>query len=201
VPAAKPILEQYNIDNAVYFTNAIKTRTHGIDLRLDYHYDLTRSSTLKLFSGYQYSKTRIQSINSPYEALGNNAENVMLDNFSRVLVEQGQPTDRFNLRSKYSVHAYDLTLNLNRFGKYASTLDEHKVVFSAKWTLDAELAYNFDQTLTLALGGLNLFDTMPDKWEDSGHPMSAADKVVPYSQYSPLGFNGRYLYMRAAYKF
>lgn len=200
-PAAKPILDQYAIDGAVYFANAVKTRTHGIDLRLDYHYDLTRSSTLKLFSGYQYSKTRIQSINSPYEALGNNAENVMLDNFSRVLVEQGQPTDRFNLRSKYSVHAYDLTLNLNRFGKYASTLDEHKVVFSAKWTLDAELAYNFDQTLTLALGGLNLFDTMPDKWEDSGHPMSAADKVVPYSQYSPLGFNGRYLYMRAAYKF
>ena len=201
VPAAKQILDQYNIDGAVYFANAIKTRTHGVDLRLDYNYELNRDATLKFLSGYQYSKTRIQSISQPSRALGNHAENVMLDSFSRVLVEQGQPADRFNLRSTYSTRSYDLMFNLNRFGKYASTWDEHKVIFAAKWTLDAEMAYHFDQTLTLALGGLNLFDTMPEKWEDSGYPRSAADKVVPYSQYSPLNFNGRYFYMRATYTF
>lgn len=201
VPAAQPILKQYNIDNAVYFTNAIKTRTHGIDLRLDYSHELNQDATLEFLSGYQYSKTRIQSIKQPSRVLGNHAESVMLDSFNRVLVEQGQPADRFNLRSKYSTRSYDLMLNLNRFGKYASTWDANKVVFAAKWTLDAELAYHFDQKLTLALGGLNLFDTMPGKWEDSGYPMSAVDKVVPYSQYSPLGFNGRYFYMRSTYKF
>lgn len=91
--------------------------------------------------------------------------------------------------------------NLNRFGAYASTLDHYKVGFAAKWTLDAELAYHFDQSLTVALGGVNLFDTEPDTWEDSGYPRDPADKVVPYSQYSPLNFNGRYIYMRAHYKF
>jgi len=201
VPAAKPVLDQYNIDGAVYFANAIKTRTLGVDMRLDYSFSLSRDATLKFLSGYQYSKTRIKRINHPSRVLGDNDENIMLDPFNKVLVEQGQPAERFNLRSKYSASSYDLTLNLNRFGKYASTLDENKVVFAAKWTLDAELAYHFAQAVTLAVGGLNLFNAMPDKWEDSGYPMSTADKVVPYSQYSPLAFNGRYYYLRASYKF
>ncbi|TDQ38232.1 TonB-dependent receptor plug domain-containing protein [Thiopseudomonas denitrificans] len=200
-PAAKPVLDQYNIDGAVYFANALKTRTHGVDLRLDYNLDLKQDATLKLLSGYQYSKTRIKNVRQPAGMLGQDGNNIMLDTFNRVLVKQGQPADRINLHSKYSTRAYDLVFNLNRYGKYASTLDSNKVVFAAKWTLDAELAYHFGQALTLALGGLNLLDTMPDKWEDSGYPMSAADKVVPYSQYSPFGFNGRYYYMRAAYKF
>lgn len=201
VPTAKSTLKQYDIDGAVYFTNAIKTRTHGVDLRLDYSHELKQGATLKFRSGYQYSKTRIQSINPPSTVLGNNAENVVLDSFSRVLVEQGQPAHRFNLRSTYSTRSYDLMFNLNRFGAYASTLDHYKVGFAAKWTLDAELAYHFDQSLTVALGGVNLFDTEPDTWEDSGYPRDPADKVVPYSQYSPLNFNGRYIYMRAHYKF
>ncbi len=121
--------------SAVYFTNAIKTRTHGVDLRLDYSHELKQGATLKFRSGYQYSKTRIQSINPPSAVLGNNAENVVLDSFSRVLVEQGQPAHRFNLRSTYSTRSYDLMFNLNRFGAYASTWVITKLVLlpSGRW--------------------------------------------------------------------
>ncbi|HOP13092.1 MAG TPA: carbamoyl-phosphate synthase (glutamine-hydrolyzing) large subunit, partial [Lentimicrobium sp.] len=73
--------------------------------------------------------------------LGVDMADLVLDPYSRVTLEAGQPRHSAKLWSRYSTAQYDLTFNLNYFGSYASTYGSHKVGFAAQWTLDAQLSY------------------------------------------------------------
>ena len=198
---AAAILAQNNIDGAVYFTNAIGTRTRGFDLRLDYKHDLGNGAKLKFVGAYQRSKTNINKVNPAPDVLGVNMTDLILDPFTKVLIESGQPVDTIKLWSKYASRDYDVVVNLNRFGKFASSYAYDKVTFSAKWTVDAELAYRVAKDVTLALGGVNLLNAKPDKWGNTDDNLGGRGKVIEYSQYAPFGYNGSYYYLRLAVDF
>lgn len=200
-PQAAAILAQNNIDGAVYFTNAIATRTRGLDLRLDYSQALENGARLKLVGAYQRSRTRITDVNQAPEVLGVNMTDLILDPFTKVLIEGGQPADAIKLWSKYSQGLYDLVLNLNRFGKFYSVSAYDRVSFAAKWTVDGELAVRLKKDVTLALGGVNLLDVKPDKWGRTDDSLVGAGKVIQYSQYAPFGYNGAYYYVRVGVDF
>ncbi len=200
-PQAAAVLAQNNIDGAVYFTNAIGTRTRGVDLRLDYSREMDKGARLKLVAAYQRSRTRITELNQAPEVLGVNMTDLILDPFTRVLIEGSQPADAIKLWSRYSHGSYDLVLNLNRFGKFHSVSAYDRVTFSAKWTLDAELCLRLAKDVTLALGGVNLFDVRPDQWGQTDDSLVGAGKVIQYSQYAPFGYNGASYYLRLGVNF
>jgi iron complex outermembrane receptor protein len=61
--------------------------------------------------------------------------------------------------------------------------------------------------LNLAVGADNVFDVYPDRSPFGPRPASvggvypANQQYIPYSIFSPFGFNGRYLYARASIDF
>jgi len=67
--------------------------------------------------------------------------------------------------------------------------------YSAKTIFDAEVTKNFGGTLTVAVGGRNLFDVFPDKVLDVN-----SFGIMQYPTASPFGFNGRYFYARMEYQ-
>jgi iron complex outermembrane receptor protein len=200
-PEAAAILAQNNIDGAVYFTNAIGTRTQGFDMRLDYKHDFDNGGKVKLAAAYQRSKTRISEVNTAPGVLGVSMTDLILDPFTKVLIEGGQPVDAIKLWTKYSTGDYDIVANINRFGAFSSVKGSEEVTFSAKWTLDAEFAYRLGKDVTLAIGGVNLFDVMPDEWGKTDDSLMGSGKIVPYSQYAPFGYNGAYYYLRVGVVF
>ena len=126
---------------------------------------------------------------------------LILDPFTKVMMEGGQPIDAIKLWSKYSTRDYDVVVNLNRFGKFSSVQAYDKVTFSARWTVDGELAYRVAKDVTLALGGVNLFNVKPEKWGNTDDSLVGLGKVIQYSQYAPFGYNGSYYYLRLAVDF
>lgn len=195
-PEAVAILARNNVDGAVYFTNAISTRTQGYDLRLDYKYEFRHGAKLKLIAAYQHSKTRITDVNQAPGILGMQMTDLILDPFTRVMIEGGQPVDSFKLWSKYTVGDYGLVVNLNRFGSFSSVSSYDKVTFAAKWTLDSELSYRVAKDVTLAVGAVNLLNAKPGQWGQTDDSLVGAGKVIRYSQYAPFGYNGAYYYLR-----
>ena len=200
-PQAAAILAQNNIDGAVYFTNAIGTRTRGFDLRFDYKHDFGNGTKLKLAGAYQRAKTKITEVNQAPGVLGVQMTDLILDPFTRVLIEGGQPVDAVKLWTKYSTRDYDFFVNLNRFGKFSSVKGNDKITFSAKWTVDAEFAYRMSKDVTLAVGGVNLLDAKPDEWGVTDDSLMGSGKVVRYSQYAPFGYNGAFYYLRLGIDF
>lgn len=195
-PQAIEILKSYGVDGAVYFTNAIGTRTRGMDLRADYKARLSDGQRLKLSAAYHRSSTRIRRVNPAPGVLGVDMTRLILDPATQVLIESGQPQDAVKLWARYETPRFDLTLNLNRFGRLNSTLSGRTVAFAPRWTVDLDWSYRLSRLLTLSVGAENLFNAMPSTWGTTSDAIVGTGKVVEYSQYAPFGFNGVFYYLR-----
>jgi iron complex outermembrane receptor protein len=198
---AMEVLRQYGVDGAVYFTNAIGTRTRGYDLRLEYSHELDAGSKLKFTGAYHRSETEITRVNPAPSVLGVAMTDLILDAYTRVTIEGGQPVDAVKLWARYESPRFDAVVNLNRFGRFSSTRGYDKVTFDAKWTVDAELAYHLKDNVQLAIGGENLFDVVPEEWGATDDDVMGSGKIVRYSQYAPFGYNGAYYYVRLGVRF
>ena len=200
-PEALEILRRYQVDGATYFANAVRTRTHGVDLRLDYKHELSQSRSWHVRAAYQYAATRIKGVNAAPSVLGLDMTDLILDPFTRVTMESGQPSSSVKLWAQYSTPSYDVAFNLNRFGRYASTYGLEKVTFGARWTLDAQFNYHLNKNTTLTIGGTNLLNAKPAQWGETSDSLFGRGKAVPYSQYAPFGYNGAAYYLRLGIRF
>ncbi|MFA5683105.1 MAG: TonB-dependent receptor [Lysobacteraceae bacterium] len=182
-----------------YFTNAVDTRTRGIDLVAGWRVELGAGS-LDLAAGYNHNDTEITRIepNAPQlEALGG------LQRIGRAetgRIEVGSPKDKITLGADYRLGGWGLRGGLTRYGdvtvRHASNPAQDQTL-GAKWLLDLALDYRFDNW-TFTLGADNALDQYPDETiaANWGNPASAPSGLFRYSSYSPFGFNGAYLYAR-----
>lgn len=200
-PEAQAILLDHHVNAATYFTNALATRTRGLDLRLDYHHEFRNGGRLRLNAAYQYARTLIRKVNPSPSVLGVNMGALVLDPYTRVSITDGQPVQAFRLWALYSTAAVDLAFNLNRHGSFFSTKGDEKYKFAARWTLDTELAWRVQPKLTLAIGATNLFNAKPTEWGTTDDSLMGSGKPVRYSQYAPFGYNGTSYHLRLGLSF
>ena len=62
------------------------------------------------------------------------------------------------------------------------------------------MSYQALQRIRLAVGANNLFDVYPSRLP-AGGVFGTNPYFIPYSQFSPFGFNGRFLYGRVSVSF
>lgn len=192
-------------DGGQYFTNAVDTKTKGVDVVLDYKQDLNFGSTdfglINWVAAYNYGKTDITSVKgnpgvlsslgTGYELINRQARNVLTDAI---------PASKLILSGEWKVSDWSLLLRLTRYDKYRFVYDpanpSRDGYFGAKWITDLEGAYQINDQLSVALGAKNLFDVYPDE-----HGFQSPSGFGRYGLYSPFGFNGGYYYGRLNYKF
>jgi iron complex outermembrane receptor protein len=81
------------------------------------------------------------------------------------------------------------------------------IFLGRKWVSDAEIRVKPGQGVEFALGANNLFDVYPDRSPFGPRAASAGGALppnqlyIPYSIFSPFGFNGRFVYARASVDF
>jgi len=187
-----------NVTSVRYFTNAVDTRTRGVDLVGSYALPLG-SGTLNLTSSFGYNKTEITHIapNPPeLESNGLNLQRVSRDEQGRI--EEVNPKTKFYLGATWNLESWDFNLATTRYGDYtvrnaSSAANDQR--YGDEWVLDASASYKL-QGWTFTLGADNLLDSYPDRTifatSNSGQ--------FPYSSYSPFGFNGAYVYGRIGYR-
>lgn len=195
-PQALAIMQRYRVDGATYFTNAIGTRSRGFDLRLDAHQQLANGASLTVKAAYQRASTRIKRVNGAPPVLGVDMTELILDPYTRVTLEEGQPRDSFAVWAKYAAQSYHLVLNVRRYGSYASTSEVSKVKFAARWTVDGEFSYRLARDYCLSVGANNIFNVKPQEWGVTSDSLTGNGKPIRYSQYAPFGYNGAAYYLR-----
>jgi iron complex outermembrane receptor protein len=81
------------------------------------------------------------------------------------------------------------------------------IFLGAKWITDLELRAKAGGRFEFAVGANNLFDVYPDRSPFGPRPASiggvypANQEYIPYSIFSPFGFNGRFVYGRMSVTF
>ncbi len=188
----------YGVNGGRYFTNAIDTRTRGVDVVGSYRFDFGASS-LDLTAGYNYSETEVKRIApNPPELQGNGLSLERIDRTERGRIEEGFPRTKFLANGTWHLEHWDLSLGATRYGsvttRTASPVNDQ--TYDAKWLVDASVSYRPDQNWTITVGADNLLNEYPDENTFA----NSTNGQFPYSNLSPFGFNGAFAYGRIAYR-
>ena len=188
--------------SATYFTNAINTRTQGIDAVATYRIDLGDWGRTSLNAGINYgvnSITRI--IPNPPQLSSLGAGFVIFDRISQGNLTVLPPKSKIVLGDTWNWSDFALTTHFIRYGGY--TLRQNTAAqdrsFNAKWIADLEMSWQATQALNLAVGADNLFNTYPS-------PNGIFNTATGSQQYggsppSPFGFTGGFYYGRVSIAF
>ena len=197
--AVRTLLESrgiFGVNGGRYFTNAIDTRTQGIDLVANYGLDLG-GGTLDLTAAWNYTDTEITRIApnpEELESAGLNLERIDRTEIGRI--EDGFPNTKLLLAGTWSLASWDLTLAATRYGSVTTRPANaaNDQTYDAEWLVDASASWKADRW-TLTLGADNLLNEYPDENSFA----NSTNGQFPYSNLSPFGFNGAFVYGRVAY--
>lgn len=184
------------LSSARFFVNGIDTRTQGVEVVGSYRLPDLGIGDVRLTAGYNYNKTKI----TDRAELPTLPGLTLFGRQESLRFERGQPRTKINAALDIDHGIFGATVRTNRYGKVlsAGTTEALDVELAPKWITDLELRANPGQ-FELAVGANNVFDVYP-----TSLPLGstfASSFYIPYSQFSPFGFNGRYLYVRAGVKF
>lgn len=209
-----------------FFTNQIDTQTRGIDVVATYKLDVGPGQ-LKLTLAGTHAETKVKSQRATPSQLvaGASAANQaasLLGLTAIELIEVAQPRTKVLLSTNYETGGLTLGARATYFGDVkafstglsatdsnvaCNTANRCVQTFAAKTIFDMNATYAFTEAFGLTLGVNNLFDTYPDKWNNTrdgaaGQASSYSNGQTPYTRNAnQFGFNGSYYYLTANVKF
>lgn len=193
------ILQPYGVGQVLFFTNAIDTRTRGIDIVADYNIPMG-AGELDLTALLHFNDTEVKARRSPSEVL--TAEQ-LFDDTQVTLVEEGQPGSRHVFSATYSQDAWRLNARANYFGEVSGEgfTPGKKMTWDGAWLFDISGSYAVNDNLRFTVGANNVFDTYPDKWDrTSGAPFPQLGFTYGWETL-PFGINGGYYYAKMDFSF
>lgn len=180
------------VDSAQFFTNAIDTRTRGIDAVAEYTLRTSGLGAFRLSAAYSYNKTKILAIADNPAALSSLSVVLFGRQAQRDLVA-ALPRTKLVLTNDWSLGRVHALARATRYGRYteSSNVASGDRTFGGKWVADLDIGYDLTDRVTLAVGANNLFDTYPDR-----NGLIAADGSGAYGGFAPFGLSGGSYYAR-----
>lgn len=195
-----PLPGAADVQSVRFFTNAVDTETRGFDLQAGYTIPIG-PGRIDLSLAYNRSRTDVDSIRSTTPQLAAIDPGLVLIGVEELnTLESAAPDNKLVLSVEWETKRFGLTTRVSRFGE-ATRVFNFGGGFEPEQTYDAEVQVDFEARIHLSerigvfAGALNVFDEYPD--------LSSADinffGNLPYDILSPVGINGRYLYLRASF--
>jgi iron complex outermembrane recepter protein len=196
-----------NYSSVNYFTNAGDTRTRGVDFVGTYLADFGSAGTLTTTLSANYNQNKVTSI-KPNPAVLSSLGNTGFVRLNRQDIKgylgNSSPRSKLILNEQYEIGQWSFTGTLTRYGRYTSyvsslaTYNPAKGIvdqtFNPKWILDLAGNYHW-QNWAFTLGVDNALNIHPDK----NIANNSNNGTLPYSTFSPFGYNGAYVYGKVRY--
>jgi iron complex outermembrane recepter protein len=188
-PAALTLCAQRNVTAANFFTNAVNTRTEGVEIVATYAAPLA-SGTLDLTAAYALASTEIRSVNDPL------VPGVILVGVEETnTIEDAAPEDKAIVSARWANDRLSLLGRATYYGEATRVFNfgggfEPSQTYSSELQFDAEIGYKVLDRVEFYIGASNLFDQYPDKSNELIYYFGN----LPYDVLSPIGFNGRFVY-------
>lgn len=205
------------VSSARFFINGIDTKTEGLDIVASYRVPDFGMGKVRLSAGFNLNNTKI----TDRRVFSGFAAQRLFARQESFRLTDGQPKDKLNFSLDWDLDKFGLTLRTNRYGEvflpsgFSTAANNNNIALapgdvpgdiflSTKWVTDLELRFKPVESVSLAIGANNLFDTYPDRL-----PFGTVDGVnygfnnsfLPYSSQSPFGFSGRFIYGRVSVDF
>jgi len=185
-----------NIRTVRFFTNAVDSRTRGVDVVVDYSFPAMGSSTLNLSVTASYAETVVKEVkDNPAVLTGLGV--VLISDELVSSIERSRPRTKATLSGNWTSGTLSLLARVSYLGS-----TEHNTFFGQQrhgheWLLDLDVEYAFNDRLRAALGGNNILDNYPDRTVEGNSYFGN----FPYDIVAPIDMNGAYYYARVTYDF
>ena len=204
-PDVAAILINYpNIDLVQFYTNAINTRTHGIDAVLNGNWNIHKT-TLGLTLAANFNRNAIFGPIKTTDKISDTSRytNALFGIEERTKLEKDQPGEKIILSAIVNKGKFGFTFHSTLFGNTGSATiadpDTLYESFSSKIITDISISYAPKPWLTITAGANNIFDVYPDRLQ---HYSDTADGISIYSDgASPFGYNGGYYFVNLGFSF
>lgn len=189
---------QTEVNAAVFFTNAVSTRTQGVDLVVSSDFTIA-SGNLTLTLAGNINQTKVQgdpkvSETLPADVFGN----ALFNRQERARLEWAQPRNKFTFGANYRLGKFGTNLRVTNYGLVKAydisnpVLDE---TYRSKAITDISVNYQLTKFLQVAVGANNLFNIYPDQIQVKQFPTPTDPTNIDNSSF------GRFVYSRAATQF
>ncbi|MFA5989476.1 MAG: TonB-dependent receptor [Sphingomonas sp.] len=194
-----------NVTSARFFVNGVNTTTQGVDVVATYRVPDFGLGRFQLTAGYNYNQTDI----TQRAVLPSLPNLVLFGRTESFRLTDGQPRDKLNLALDWSYDGVGATIRTNRFGSVFVPGGSTNIALgrgeapgdftlTPKWITDIEGRVTVIRGVELAAGVDNVFDVYPDR-SPAGGVFGNNSFFLPYSNLSPFGFNGRFIYGRVSF--
>ena len=182
-----------------FFINGVDTTTEGVDVVASMPWNAGAAGRFDFTLAGNFNHTEVTKTPTTAQLAALNPAPVLFDRVNVLTLEKGQPKNKITASVNWKLAQWGLTARATRYGEVLApgTTAATDYELSAKTIVDLEARYAITPKLTLALGADNVFDqyseTLPPALNTTGN--------TPFSNYTPFGNNGRFVYARANYAF
>ncbi|SDH18623.1 iron complex outermembrane recepter protein [Pseudomonas flavescens] len=181
-----------------YFGNLADTRARGIDLVVDYRYDLGAYGKTRWTLLSNQSLHSVEKVKEPEALAGTGISAVGRDRIGNLTT--AYPKNVTSLTTAWQLGDVDITLKNTRYSRVtgrnqiAASRDEE---IRAAFITDLSLGYWLSDAVKVTLGGENIFDRRPQQLNAEAKRFYFSPTDDPtYSWYSPYGNEGAYYFAK-----
>lgn len=182
-----------------FFINGVDTRTRGLDAVLSWSTATTSAGMFDFVLAGNYNETSVRRIPTtvPLEALS--PPPTLFSRLNTLIFEEGNPRSTFSFNTNWTMDRWGGTLRARHFGRVLVGANNPALDYplTSKVLFDIEGRVSLTERLQLAFGADNLLDEYPD-----AAPIALnTTGNTPFSNLSPFGRSGRFVYGRVVYNF
>ncbi|MGH8239312.1 MAG: TonB-dependent receptor domain-containing protein, partial [Steroidobacteraceae bacterium] len=191
-----------------FFINGVDTETQGVDVVVNWPVE-TGVGRFDFTFTANYNETDVTSVPATAQLAALSPPPVLFDRVNILTFEEGTPKDKFSAQINWNLDRWGATLRGVRYGEVfspdtaatfatvAAGTRPNDITLGAQTLVDLEGRFDITDHIRVALGAENLLDEYPDPNTPGANPTGTQS----FSNYSPFGRSGRFVYGRMSYKF
>ncbi len=185
-------LQRLDVGAAQFFTNALDTKTSGLDLIVTYSRSIGIHDFRFSYAG-NINSMELGKVKTSPKLRGK--EDIYFGNREQHFLLASAPPRKMAFTVDHSMGRLHTTLRFVNFGKITliDWLDTEDV-YDARTTTDLSLGYDLANSVQLIVGGANLLDAYPKEQDTETETGGIFDAVQ-------MGFSGRFLFARLNFRF
>jgi iron complex outermembrane receptor protein len=182
-----------------FFINGVDTETKGVDVVMNYPFTASSAGRFDLTLTANFNSTDVTRVPETAQLSALSPAPILFDRLNVKAYEEGNPDSKFTAGVNWTLDRFGATLRAIRYGESLTPGNTAALDFvnEAATLVDVEARLEITQHIKLAIGADNVFDKYPESLPISLNTTANA----PFSNYSPFGRSGRFVYGRVGVSF
>lgn len=182
-----------------FFINGVDTETEGLDIVVNWPFQSGGAGNFDFTLVANFNSTDVTRVpaTDPLSAL--TPPPPLFDRINILTFEEGNPEDKYAAIIGWTLGRFGATFRATRYGEALDPGTSAPLDFrlGAATLVDLEARFDLTEKIRFAVGGENLTDEYPDPFPVARNGTGN----TPFSNYSPFGRSGRFVYGRLSVNF